>query len=204
MKLFYSAASPYVRKVLVVAHETGLADRIEFLDAAANPVKRDAAIVRHNPLGKVPTMLVDGETALYDSRVIAEYVDAQHDGQRMFPAEGEARWAALTLQALADGLLDAALLVRYETMMRPKEFVWSDWVDGQMAKIDSAFDEMEKTWAGHLETRLDIGTIAVASAIGYLGLRFADHDWRSGHPRVSAWYDSFCERPSMQATQPKG
>lgn len=202
MKLFFSAASPYVRKVMVLAHEAGLADRIELLDAAASPIKRDGNIVAHNPMGKVPTMVIEDGRALYDSRVICEYLDALHSRERMFPADPGARSAAITLQALADGLLDAAILARYEATLRPEALRWAEWVDGQMAKITAAVDTLETSWAEHLESRLDIGTIATACALGYLDFRFADHDWRTGHDRLAAWYRGFTERASMQATQP--
>src|SRR5260221_10537422 len=114
MKLFFSPASPFVRKVLVVAIELGMEGRIERLPSAVHPVNRDQAVVAKNPLGQVPTLLLDDGTPLHDSRVICEYLDAQAGGARLFPAPGAARWQALTEQSVADGLLDAAILSRYE------------------------------------------------------------------------------------------
>jgi glutathione S-transferase len=199
MKLFHSPASPYVRKCLVAARELGLADRIEFLPAAAHPVNRDASIVAHNPLGKVPTLIADDGTVLFDSRVICEYLDATA-GHRLFPPSGPARWNALVLQSLGDGIMDAAVLARYESNMRPEPLRWADWNAGQLAKVTSSLAEVERRAAGFGE-RVDIGTIAIACALGYLDLRFAPLGWRSGHPVATAWFARFAARESMTATQ---
>ena len=199
LKLFYSPASPFVRKVLVAAHETGQIDRIEKLAAAAHPVNRDMEIVARNPLGKVPTA-IDGEgQAIYDSRVVCEYLDAQSTGIRIFPQEGPRRWAALVQQALGDGLIDAALLARYESNVRPAEFQWKPWRDGQIAKIDSALDVIE-TVAPELGGDVTIGSITIGCALAYLDFRFADHGWRNGRPQAAAWFETFSARPSMAAT----
>lgn len=201
MKLFYSPTSPYVRKVMIIAKECGLEDKIEKLSCAANPIDRDMSIVEENPLGKVPTLLTDDGMALFDSRVIAEYLDAQHSGAKMFPADGNARWKALQLQALGDGLLDAALLARYETFARPAEFLWADWRDGQMAKINSAIAMIEAEVDGFGD-RLDVGTISVACALGYLDFRYGDLGWRDSNPKAAAWFAAFSERASMKDTVP--
>lgn len=205
MKLFHSAASPYVRMVMATAWESGQVEDIELLPSAVLPVKADQTVLPHNPLSKVPTAILDDGSALYDSRVICEYLDAQRkEGPRLFPAEGPARWRALTLFALAQGLLDAALLARYEGVLRPAEKRWDDWLAGQMAKIDAALAELERNWVGHLEGTLDIGAIGVACALGYLDFRFADHDWRGKAPKLAAWYEGFAERRSLKETQPTG
>lgn len=201
MKLFYSAASPYVRKCLVIAYELGLAARIELLTAAAHPVNRDATIVARNPLGKVPTLLTDEDVALYDSRVICEYLDDLGKGA-FFPAPGPARWRALTEQSLGDGILDAALLVRYETAVRPEALRWDDWTRGQMDKIETGIAQIEKGAAGYGD-RFDIGTISMASALGYLDLRFASLGWRDRYPATAKWFAAIGERASMRATVPK-
>lgn len=200
MKLFFSSASPYVRKCMIVALEVGLADRIERLASAANPINRDQNVVPVNPLGKVPTLVTDAGEAMYDSRVICEYLDAQGGG-KLFPA-GQARWQALTLQALADGMLDAALLLRYEGNARPEALRWGDWTRGQMEKVTSALARFEQL-APALGDQLDIGTISLGCALGYLDFRFVDLDWRAGHPATAAWFAKFNARPSMQATLPK-
>ncbi|QIG52325.1 glutathione S-transferase [Nordella sp. HKS 07] len=202
MKLFYAPTSPYVRKVMVTAHELGLADGIEKLPSAAHPVKRDERIALANPLAKIPAAITPEGDTLFDSRVICEYLDANVPGRHLFPAEQKARWRALTLQALGDGLLDAALLSRYEMTARPEARQWADWVQGQMTKVDGALARLEE----HVETLsgpLTIGLITIGCALGYLDFRFAHRPWREDHPRLAAWYAVFAERPSMQATIPR-
>jgi glutathione S-transferase len=200
MKLFYSPASPFLRKVMAVAFESGIADQIEFLQSAVHPVDRDDTVRIENPLGQIPTLLTDENVALYDSPVICEYLDAIGSG-RLF-GTGEARWRALTEQALADGLLGASLLIRYETVDRPQQFRWPAWIQGQMAKIHDAMDRFEKVFASG-EERVDIGTISIGCALGYLDFRFASYDWRATHPATADWFARFDERPSMRETRPR-
>ncbi|NYT35694.1 glutathione S-transferase family protein [Allopusillimonas soli] len=200
MKIYYSPSSPYVRKCMVAAHELGLADRIQKLDSAASPVTMDMNVAQANPLGKVPTLLTDEGLALFDSRVVCEYLDDLGRGS-LFPREGALRWQVLAEQALADGMLDAALLARYEKATRPGEFQWQAWIDGQMKKIANGLQHFEQ----HVETladRVDIGTIALACALGYLDFRYADYEWRAAHGGLGEWYAGFSARPSMKATAP--
>lgn len=201
MKMFFSASSPFVRKVAVTAAELGLT--IEHLPSAAHPISRDARIVAQNPLGQVPTLIAEDGTVLYDSAVICEYLDASAGGGRIVPAVGPARWQALVEQTLGDGLLNAAILIRYELTARPEEKRWSGWQEGQMAKIHSALDALEAR-AAALEDRVDIGTITIGCALGYLDFRFGDMGWREGRPALAAWQERFDARPSMQATRPAG
>ena len=201
MKVYYSPASPFVRKVLVSAHELGLADRIELLSCAAHPINRDQEIVAQNPLGQVPTFVTDDGSVMYDSRVICEYLDSLSSGRLL--GSGENRWRALTEQSLADGLLNAALLVRYETFLRPQEFRWDSWTRSQLAKVDSVLDRLE-AWAPRFADRVDLGTITVACGLGYLDFRFPDHGWRGSRPQLSQWFAVFEKRPSMQATTLRG
>ena len=201
MKLFFSPTSPYVRKVLVLAHEIGLADQIEFIDRHPHPVDRDPAIVAKNPTGKVPTLLLDDGTSLYDSRVICQYLASLGSGPTMYPDATPDSWQVLTLEALADGLLDAALIIYYETFERPKEQIWDGWLSGQWEKIDSTVDEYERLLES-FTGQVNAATIAIAVTLGYLDFRFEDHPWRPGHARTQAWYEEFAQRPSMQATVP--
>ena len=138
MKLYFSPASPYVRKVTVVAHETGQFAGLELVTERSSPVNPNPEVAVANPLVKVPTLVPDAGPALFDSPVICEYLDSLHDGAKLFPAAGSARWLALRNQALADGILDAAILYRYEITLRPEALRWSDWLDGQMAKVNAA------------------------------------------------------------------
>ncbi|WP_447554393.1 glutathione S-transferase [Vreelandella sp. EE22] len=197
MKVFFSPASPYVRKVMMVAHETG--QSLEKLDSAASPINRDSNIVAHNPTGKVPTAILPDGSALYDSRVICRWLDAQHDGSRMYP-DGD--WDVPRREALADGLLDAALLARYETVMRPEEKIWPEWLQGQMDKVASSLDVMEAE-SSQL-TSVDAGTIAIGCALAYLDFRFPDYYWRDERPTLASWFKSFSQRPSFLQTQPVG
>lgn len=199
MRLYFSPASPFVRKVLVCAHEHGIAGKIEHLPSAAHPVDTDKTIAGDNPLGQVPTFLTDDDHALYDSRVICEYIDAVGGGG-LFPT-GAARWPALVRQSEADGLLDAALLARYEAVARPAECRWSAWTDGQMRKITRTLDHFEANIAA-IDGVVDIGTISVGCGLGYIDFRFADLGWRPSRPKLAAWYAGFGERPSMVATRP--
>jgi glutathione S-transferase len=198
MKLYFSPTSPYVRKCMVTAHELGLVDRITLLPANAHPVNRDATLIEHNPLGKVPTLITDDGLVLYDSRVICEYLDASAGGG-LFPRDGAGRWRALTLQSLADGVLDAALLVRYETAARPESLRWEDWRRGQFDKVQTSLQALERA-PGVLQGRVDIGTLALACALGYLDLRFDDWGWRLRFPQLAAWAAGFVQRPSLQAS----
>ena len=135
MKLHYNVASPFVRKVMAVAIETGQDGRLEPVTPTMTPIKPDADLVQDNPLGKVPCLVTDDGAALYDSRVICEYLDSLHDGPKMFPPAGPARWRALRRQAEGDGIMDAAVLARYETFLRPKERRWPEWIEGQKAEV---------------------------------------------------------------------
>ncbi len=197
MKLYYSPSSPFVRKVLVVAGEVGLLDRIELLHSRTTLTYRDPDIVSENPMGQVPTFFDDDGTVLADSRVICEYLDSLGGGG-LFPS-GHRRWAVLMDQSSADGLLDAALLARIETVVRPEEKRWPDGRAGQMGKIQSVLDHFESR-AGTLAERVDIGTISLACALSYLDYRFGTLDWRSGRSRLADWYNGFAERPAMAAT----
>ena len=199
MKIYYSAASPYVRKVMVCAAELGL--QIERLPCAVGPVARDRTVVADNPLGQVPTFFADDGTVLYDSRVICEYLDAQAGGARLFPAPGPARWRALVEQGLGDGVLGAALLARYETVLRPADKQWADWYDGQMDKVRCGLDRMLE-WAPELNGRVDIGAITLGCALGWLDFRYPGYAWRDGRGALAQWFERFGSRPSMAGTRP--
>lgn len=201
LKLFHSPASPYVRKVMAAAIERGVDDRIEILPSVASPIARDRTIVRHNPTGKVPTALLPDGLPLFDSRVICQYVDAMGSGPGLYPQD-DTRFAVLTLEALADGLLDAALLLRYETAMRPKPLRWPEWVAGQSDKIDSSLAAMEGEFFATLTAGFHAGAVASACALGYLDFRFAGRNWRRPHPKLADWYEGVSARPSLARTAP--
>lgn len=199
MQLYFNPASPYVRKVRVAAHELGLGGKIELIGISLTPVSPHDALRSSNPIGKIPALITDDGAALYDSPVICEYLDALAGGNRIFPPAGPARWTALRRQALADGIMDAAVLMRYEETVRPKELRWQNWVDGQLLKVRTALDSLERE---NLEGVFDIGTIAITCALGYLDLRFASEGWQASRPRLAAWAAAVGKRPSVAATAP--
>ncbi|MDB5810148.1 MAG: Glutathione S-transferase domain protein [Betaproteobacteria bacterium] len=201
MKLFFNNASPFVRKVRVFARETGLDKNIEETTTAVSPVQDNASLGQANPLQKIPALLLDDGSALFDSPVICEYLDSLHAGRKLFPAAGPARWTALKLQATGDGILDAGVLCRYEMAFRPKEFQWSGWLDGQKKKWHGGLDYLERE-AGALDGEPTIGGITVACALGWLDFRYGDDNWRNGRPKLAAWFEKFAARPSMKATMP--
>lgn len=203
MKLRYSPTSPYVRKVMVVALETGLAERIERIPTSVAPTKPNAEVARENPLVKVPALTTDDGMVLYDSPVICEYLDTLHAGSKLFPAAGKPRWMALRQQALGDGILDAAILGRYE-ILRPKEHQWPDWIDAQLRKVRGALGALEiEVEAGELGGPLTIGQITVGCALGYLDFRYASEEWRAKHRRLAAWFEQFSQRKAIELTKPK-
>lgn len=200
MRLFHSPGSPFVRKVRVVAMEAGIADRVALLPSAAHPIQRDATILPANPLGQVPTLLLADGAALYDSRAICEYLD--HEARAgLFPAPGPARWRALREQALADGLMNAAILLRYEAVARAEGERSAAWVEGQTAKVAGALDEMARA-VPERGRPLDIGAISLGCALGYLDFRFAAMDWREGRGDLAGWFAALSERPSFRGTVP--
>lgn len=196
MKLRYSATSPYVRKVTMTIIECGLEDKVERVVTNAWDAATD--LPADNPLGKVPALTTDDGTALFDSRVICEYLDSLHDGAKLFPAAGPARWAALRLQALGDGLNDASVARRLEEM-RPDGERSQKWIDRQTTAMARTLDVLEGEVDGFAEG-VDIGALALMSALGYLDLRFTEDDWRAGRPKLAAWFDAAAKRPSYQAT----
>ncbi len=208
MKLRYSPTSPFVRKVMVAAYETGLEPKLERVPTAVAPTKRNDEVARENPLVKIPSLTTDDGLVIYDSCVICEYLDTLHEGTKLFPASGDARWLALRQQALGDGILDAAILGRYESL-RPREFQWQEWLDAQLRKVRGALSALEMECEANTLTTVaagatpSIGQITIGCALGYLDFRYASEAWRERHRRLAAWYDDFAQRRAMQATVPK-
>ena len=201
--LHHNPTSPYVRKIMVLLHETGQLDAVTLAPAAGTPIEPASMPVGHNPLGKIPALERDNGCTLYDSRVICRYLaDRAPDGPRLYP-DPPRLWEVLTLEATGDGISDAALLMRYEMVLRPEERQFPAWTEGQWAKIARSLDALESRWLGHLAGSLDIGQIAVGCALGYLDFRHAARRWREGRDELANWYAGFSERPAMQATQPE-
>jgi len=199
VKLFSSPTSPFVRKVRVLILEAGIAD-VEQVVVAGSPVDPGTLPLDLNPLGKIPALVPDDGPALYDSRVICRYLDSRAQAG-LYP-DPPRLWDTLVLEATADGMLEAALLMVYETRIRPEERRHEPWVEGQWAKIDRALDSLEQRWMPHLAGPLDMGQIALGAALGYLDFRLPQRGWRAGRPHLAAWFDAFAARPAMQATVP--
>jgi glutathione S-transferase len=187
---------------MAVAHEARLAGRVEKVDTKVGPVSINEAYQHEAPLAKVPALTTDDGVVLYDSRVICEYLDSLHQGPKLFPASGAARWTALRRLALGDGICDAAVLNRYEIALRPEERRWPEWTQGQMRKVRGALDALEAE-AGSFGNGVDIGLIAIGCALGYLDFRYPDERWREKRPKLAAWFETFSKRPSMAATAPQ-
>ena len=202
MTLFHNPASPFVRKVRVLLIETGQQDRVALQACMPTPVAPDAQVIQDNPVGKIPALRLADGSALHDSRVILDYLDHQHVGNPLIPRDGSARWRRLTLASMADGIMDAAVLVRYETAMRPAEKHWDQWLDEQRNKIRRSVAELEAEATAELTSHFDIAAISVACALGYLDFRHPDLQWRDANPKLAAWYAEISQRPSMQLTQP--
>ena len=200
MKLFHSPASPYVRKVMVVLHETGQQGDVALVPAMGTALEPGTMPVAQNPLGKLPTLERADGTALYDSRVICRFLDDRGHG-RLYPAP-PALWEVLTLEATADGIMDAAILMVYEHRLRAPERVDAAIIEAQWTKIARALDVLEGRWLGHLAGPVDIGQIALGCALGYLDFRLGARDWRAGRDALAAWMARFSDRPSMAATVP--
>ncbi|BDV34320.1 glutathione S-transferase [Methylocystis iwaonis] len=195
MILRYSPASPYARKIRIVADLVGLTAQIDVVPASTTDP--DDTLRSQNPLGKIPTLILADGTALYDSRVIAEYLD-HLGGGKLFPSDPARRFEALRLQALGDGINDAALLMRYETAMRRPELRDQEAIDLQQGKIDRALAALEATPP---VGDITIGQIAVACALGYLDLRF-EGAWRAKYPKLVAWLADFSAcAPAFEATK---
>lgn len=195
MKLFYSPTSPYVRKVATCALACGLEGRIE--QVSTNPWDSPAALLAQNPLSKVPCLVTEDGVALFDSPVICEYLNDIGAGT-LFPPPGAARWRALKLQAIGDGIADAAILRRLESS-RPQEEARTGVMERYHAAVTRALDLLERD--PPLD-HMDIGTISVACALGYLDFRFAHEDWRPGRPTLERWYAAISERAEIKATKP--
>lgn len=200
MKLYYAPTSPYVRKVMIVLEETGQRDAVELVNTATTPIAADTALLAKNPLAKVPALERPDGPTLYDSRVITAYLDARAGG-RLYP-QGARRWDTLTLEATAEGILDAALLMVYENRFRPHEKRIPEWVDGQWEKITRATAALNTRWISNLRGPLDMGQIAVGCALAYIDFRHGDRDWRTGNPGLADWFAAFESRAWMQSTKP--
>jgi glutathione S-transferase len=208
MKLIYAPQSPFARKVRAAAIELGLADRIELEYAEVVPGKENPAFAAAiNPLRKVPALILDdGNTVLVDSTVICEFLDALAGGGRLIPASGPDRWRVLSQHAVAQGMCEAVILVRYETWLRPQSKRWPDWLDDQWDKIWSGLAWFERD-AGRILPKeaetIDLSQLALACCLGYVEFRYPETNWSARFPQAAAWYQEVTSRPSLATTRPQ-
>ncbi len=199
MRLHWSPRSPFVRKVMIVAHERGLVERIACVRTVAAMTKPHAELMKNNPLSKIPTLVLDDGTVLYDSPVICEFLDALEGVPKLFPVASAPRLIALRRQALGDGFLDLLVLLRDEKA-RPQRS--NAHLASAAARKIAVLDHLEAEAEMIAQTPFDIGHIAIGCSLSYLDFRYADEDWRTDHPRLAAWHATFAARPSAQATEP--
>jgi glutathione S-transferase len=201
MTLHWSPRSPYVRKVMIAAHEMGLQDRLRTVRTVVGGTTPHRELMRVNPLGKIPTLELEDGSVLYDSPVICEYLDTLHDGPKLFPAAGPQRFVALRRLALGDGMLDAALPWLGERF-RPAEKQSQPHMDLWRAKLVASVDALEHEADALRYGAYTIGHVAIGVALGYLDFRFGELAWRDGHPKLAAWHATFNARPAVQANPP--
>jgi len=198
MELRYGTLSPYVRKVRVVAEELGIANRIKLV--LTNTREKPEEIVPLNPLGKIPTLVTDGSAVLFDSPVICEYLDAEFGSHRFLPASGPRRWEVMTAVALADGIIDSAIMSRQEGA-RPAAQKSEEAIDWQWRKMKAGLDRFESMAGSFGE--LHMGQITLGCALGYIAVRLPDFPLYEGRPKLKGWFARMSERPSFQNTAPK-
>lgn len=198
MKLHWSSRSPYVRKVMICVYELGIADRIERISSVVSLSQPNAAVMRDNPLGRIPTLILDDGRVFHDSLLICEYLNSECHGT-LFPEKGEARWTALRRHALGNGLLDALLLWRSE-MGKPMARQTPEWLSTFALKTRNALKVIEADADAMAKTPLDIGHVGIGAALAYLDFRFGDFSWRQSHPRADAWMQQFSQRESVTKT----
>lgn len=197
MKLRWSPTSPFVRKVMVLLKEKGIEGQVEL--EKSNPLNREDRAATPNPLGKIPCLIADDGTVLYDSPVILEYLDATCDGPKLLPASGPARWAALRREALADGIMEASLACFIESMRKPEQQS-AGWLAHNRANAFKAISSLEGE-AAEFGDGVDVGLLSLAIGIAFAEQVFPDEDWRSGSPALASWYETFAARPSMTETK---
>ena len=200
MKLLWSSRSPFVRKVMLVAHEKGLASRIEQVRTIVAPTKPNPDVMTLNPLSKLPTLILDNGQAIYDSRVICEYLDGLTPTPRLFPADSAERLDALRRQALADGMLDVMLSWLSERA-RPADRQSPELLAALQLKFKTSFDALEREIPALQKAVFGIGHIAIGAVVGYADFRYAKENWRDGRPALAAFAKDFAAHPSFKATE---
>jgi glutathione S-transferase len=198
MKLYGDVISPFVRMCLVTAHEAGIHKRVELVKTNVKPTEANSAIEKLSPIGKIPVLETDHHHALYDSRVIMEYFAHVAGNSSLIPDDGVKRFRILTLLALAQGMGDAAVVLRYEQTQRPPELQWQAWKDRAEGRISAGIREIENNWVDALAD-VSAGTVALACVLSYVDFRHPTLVWRDDNPVTSKFHTEFCSRGSMLA-----
>lgn len=197
MKLYTSPTTPFGRKIAVLLREADLLDRVSVQMVSGTPLEAGSLPLAHNPLGKIPVLVLADGTAVYDSRVISRFLD-DHFSLGVYPI-GAALWPMLAREAAIDGMIEAAVLMAYEIRLRPEEIRFQPWVDAQWAKVTRALDMFE----GAPPTgEITMEHIALACALAYLDFRHDARGWRDGRPKLAKWQGAMQERPAMVASRP--
>jgi glutathione S-transferase len=199
MKLYGDIISPFVRMAMVAGLEAGLGDRLKLVEMPVKPTEANGALVAKAPLGKIPVLETDHHHQIYDSRVIIEYLAHVSGNKTLIPDEGVARFRILTLQALAQGLGDSAVALRYELAARPSGSQWPEWIARTTERMKAALDDLDKNWGDTLST-CNAGSIATAVVLDYVNFRHPDLDWPKGRAKLAAFHATFSQRPSMVQT----
>ena len=199
MQLMMSPPSPFVRKCRILLREADLLDAVTEVPVSTNAFDSAPEIVAANPLGKIPALVRSDGPTLYDSRVITRFLD-DHAGSGLYPASR--LWEILTLEATADGIMDCSVSMAYEVRLRPENEQSPQWIEAQWDKTARAVAALNERWISHLSGPLNMGQIAVASALSYLDLRHDARGWRNGNVALADWHAEFSTRASMQDTQP--
>ena len=199
MRLYWSSRSPFVRKAMIAAHETGLASRVETIRVEVAVIKLNADVMAQNPMNKIPTLVLEDGEVLYDSRVICEYFDSLNTGPRLFPSDASERWLALRREALGTGIMENGVAGIGERA-RPQELQSQPHLAAYRAKVNAALDYLDANATALSKDRFSIGHLSIGCALGYLDFRYADDDWRKGRAKLAEWHKAFAERASFKET----
>ena len=199
MKLVYSPPSPFVRKVTTLIHHVGLNDRIELINVKTTALSVAEEARAANPLGKIPVMILEDGKSMFDSRVITRYLD-ELAGSKLYPKHNV--YDVLTLEALADGIMESAVSITYESKLRPKNEQSASWMDAQWSKVHHAVKALNDRKFQAMDGELNMGQIAVACSLGYLDFRHDGRQWRHGNSNLASWYEGMMKLPALIKTIP--
>ena len=201
MRLAYAAASPFARKPYILLHELDLLDTVEVYNpGAVTPASANEELNQVNPLGMIPVLALNERQGIYDSAVICEYINDLGKGH-FYPTDPQARLRSLQLHALANGIMDISVAMRYETALRPENLRWPEWIAEQTVRVDQGLQALEQQ-SEDFDPAFTIGEVAVVAALGYQDFRYSERNWRASCPRLSKWFEQISTRPSVSSSVP--